>query len=353
MPPSLSRRSGFAPRFGQALASLFACAALFAGAGCSSRAVTPTTLSGAAADPTVAPKSAAAPDPAAAAPSADPAAGNASLGDAAAEPVTPLAALAQNISDELAAALRQASATAATLEQLRSAGQTDRATISGMLRQIVEASPDVFGASAVWQPDAYDGRDADFAVADLQNPDTGQFVVYWARAADGSVMQSKVNHTKLVARSSWLSPMTSGKPYVSEPYTFAIADTVFVAATVSVPILDPTGISAEPLGVYSLDVPLHSVLAGLRPEAMPKKSRIILVDRNNDLAADSDPSWRPGGGIVAPGEPFASYLADARGDPTLKLLIAWDHKEYQLTAAPVVFNGTLRVWRLMMLTQTK
>lgn len=352
MSPSLSR-TGFARRLGQALAL----AALLAAAGCSSQQVTPTTLSGAAADPTAAPKPAPADDPAAVAQAnaapADAASGDAASGDAGAPPEAPLAALAQRISDELAAALQQARDTAATLEKLRSEGKTERAAISEMLRGIVDASPDVFGASAVWQPDAYDGRDADFAVADLQNPDTGQFVVYWARAADGSVKQSKVNHTKLVARSSWLSPMTSGKPYVSEPYSFAIADVAFVAATISVPILDPTGIMAEPLGVYSLDVPLHSVLAGLRPEALPKNSRIILVDRNNDLAADSDPSWQPGGGIIAPSQPFAAYLADARGDPNLKLRIAWDRKEFDLAVAPVMFNDTLRVWRLMMLTRTK
>lgn len=265
-------------------------------------------------------------------------------------PPSPLAQAAQNISDELATRLRSAIETAAMLEKIRSAGQTDRIAASDLLRNMIESTPDILGVSTVWQPDAYDGRDAEFATADLQNPDTGQFVVYWARGADGTIRQSKVNHTALVAKGSWLSPMTTGNPYVSEPYSFAVANVSYVAATISAPILDPTGISPEPLGVFSIDVPLNSVGASLRAGDLPKGARIVLVDRNNDLAADSDPAWQPGSGISAPGEPFATYLVESRGDPTMKLSIEWANKEYELAVAPVTFNGDQRIWRLMMLT---
>ena len=276
-------------------------------------------------------------------------------GDQIAAPIaiSPVAQIAQSITDELSVAARQATATAATLEQLRTAGQTDRAAASDFVRGIVESSPDILGASTVWQPDAYDGRDVDFAVVDLQNPDTGQFLVYWARGADGSIKQAKINHTKLVAKGSWLSPMTSGRPYVSEPYSFAIAGVSRISATISVPILDPTGVIPEPLGVYSIDIPLHSVEAGLQSESLPKDARVILVDRNNDLATDSDPAWQPGSGLAAPGEPFASYLIESRGDPTMDITIEWSRKIYRLAVAPVLFNGDQRIWRLMMLTPSK
>lgn len=267
--------------------------------------------------------------------------------------LSPVAQIAQNISDELAERVRQATETAAMLEQMRTAGQTDRVAAGNVLRGIIEAAPEILGVSTVWQPDAYDGRDADFAIADPQNPDTGQFSIYWARGDDGVIKQAKVNLTKLVAKGSWMTPMTTGKAYVTEPYAFTVAGTPYIAATISVPILDPTGVSPGPLGVYSIDVPLQSVAAGLRSGTLPKNVRIILVNRNNVLAADSDPAWQPGTGFEVPGEPFASYLIESRGDPTMNITIEWTNKEYELAVAPVLFDTDQRIWRLMMLTQVK
>lgn len=272
---------------------------------------------------------------------------------AAAAALAPVAQIAQSITDELAERVRQATETAAMLEQIRTAGQTDRIAAGNILRGIIDASPDILGVSAVWQPDAYDGRDADFATTDLQNPDTGQFAVYWARGDDGVIKQAKVNLTKLVAKGSWMTPLTTSRAYVTEPYAFAVAGTPYIAATISVPILDPTGVAPGPLGVYSIDVPLHSVAAGLRSGTLPKNVRIILVNRNNILAADSDPAWQPGTGFEVPGEPFASYLIESRGDPTMKISIEWTNREYELAVAPVLFNADQRIWRLMMLTEVK
>ena len=230
----------------------------------------------------------------------------------AARPPSPLAQAAQNISDELAtSAERHQDGGDAGEDPQRRADRPHR-------RQRLAAQHDQIDArysyvSTVWQPDAYDGRDAEFATADLQNPDTGQFVVYWARVRTALSAVEGQPH-RAGGEGVVAVPDDDGQPHVSEPYSFAVANVSYVAATISAPILDPTGISPEPLGVFSIDVPLNSVGANLRAGDLPKGARIVLVDRNNDLAADSDPAWQPGSGISAPGEPFATYLVRSRGD---------------------------------------
>ncbi len=64
--------------------------------------------------------------------------------------------------------------------------ELDREHIITMLKHVLEHNPNFVGISTLWEPDAFDGKDAMFA--DKPGHDqTGQFMPYWSRDAQGTI----------------------------------------------------------------------------------------------------------------------------------------------------------------------
>src|SRR5690242_11251899 len=67
------------------------------------------------------------------------------------------------VRDEINGALREAAAIAAAFEAWQRAGIVDRELYKAALRRFMEQHVDYLGLFAAWEPDALDGRDAEFA----------------------------------------------------------------------------------------------------------------------------------------------------------------------------------------------
>ncbi len=70
----------------------------------------------------------------------------------------------------------------AAFKALLALGIRDRSTFAGLLRQTLDARPEILSAWTVWEPNALDGRDAVFRHAPGHDA-TGRFIACWHRAA--------------------------------------------------------------------------------------------------------------------------------------------------------------------------
>lgn len=75
-----------------------------------------------------------------------------------------------------------------TLTSLRALGVTSRDLVSGVLRGALEANPGWLAVWTAWEPDAFDGRDAEHQHA-AGHDDTGRYVPYIHRSRGGTQLE--------------------------------------------------------------------------------------------------------------------------------------------------------------------
>ncbi len=153
---------------------------------------------------------------------------------------------------------------ASVLETMKQGGDTDRAKTGEVIRHMLESNPDVLALWTGWEPDAFDGRDADFVNADGYDA-TGRFVPYWVRGGDGKISTTALTDYATPGPGDYYQlPFTQRKTVVIEPYPYAIDGKDVLITSVSKPVV----IGGKTVGVAGLDLSLQdtsAALAAVRP----------------------------------------------------------------------------------------
>ena len=169
----------------------------------------------------------------------------------------------RRVGADLAAAFSTSQALADSLVVQHRAGGLSRATAAQVLQQQLQSHPEWVGMGTLWEPQAFDGRDADFVDAEAHDA-TGRFMSYWAWQ-DGAPVQDVLKGYDVPGDGDWyLRPRELKRQAVSEPYRYEIGGKQVLMTTLSTPVLD----NSQFLGVVTVDVGLAALqerLAALRP----------------------------------------------------------------------------------------
>ncbi len=116
-------------------------------------------------------------------------------------------------------------------------GNVGRDAVEGMMRSVLEANPDFYGAWCAFEPNAFDGKDSDFVKADSFHDETGRFIPYWYRE-DGKIVSGPVvAYNAPSPDSDWYTiPLKTGKPFITPPTTYKIGGKDVMLVSVCVPI---------------------------------------------------------------------------------------------------------------------
>jgi methyl-accepting chemotaxis protein len=121
-----------------------------------------------------------------------------------------------------------------------------RKQVNAILKSTLEREPRLNGTYNAWEPNAVDGRDADFAGKQQTDADaTGRFVPYWTRGADGHIAvqplveyDSRDLHPNGVMKGGWyIGPKETGHESVLAPLPYIVQGKNVWLATLSVPII--------------------------------------------------------------------------------------------------------------------
>src|SRR5262245_11357947 len=99
-----------------------------------------------------------------------------------------------------AESVRRAEHLAGIFSSFKALGLTDRALFNDILQSVLRANPRLLGAWTVWEPDALDGRDAEFIGAEGHDR-TGRFIPFWHRL--GGEIQLEPNTEYDNPESAW------------------------------------------------------------------------------------------------------------------------------------------------------
>ncbi|WCK04621.1 methyl-accepting chemotaxis protein [Agrobacterium tumefaciens] len=156
-----------------------------------------------------------------------------------------------------------ANSLASVLEAMKQSGNADRSLADQIIQHTVADNPDILGLWTGWEPNAFDGKDADF-VNSQGHDATGRYIPYWVRSG------GKISNTALVDYATagpgdyYQLPFTLKKTVVIEPYSYAIDGKEVLITSVAKPVM----IDGKPAGVAGLDLSLEETgkaLSTVRP----------------------------------------------------------------------------------------
>ncbi len=243
---------------------------------------------------------------------------------------------AQRIAAEIAVAADTGTSLANSFRVQRTLGSLDRTAADAVIRAQLEAHPQWLGMGTLWEPDAFDGKDADFVGSDGHD-DSGRFMTWWAWQ-NGTLVREPLSDYEKPGDGDWnLKPRETRAQAVVEPYYYPVAGKDTLMTTVATPILE----GDRYLGVVTVDFTLAALqarIAAMRPMDVGHATLLspagsVMASRN---AADvgkvrDDAATRAMLAAVAKGETVSGEV-DFNGEKELQVFVP-----LRVGSAPQVF----------------
>ncbi len=232
---------------------------------------------------------------------------------------------------------------AATSLAMKSTGLTDRSAQDALLKAVLEKHPDILGTYTAWEPNALDGKDADYAGKD-GNDASGRYIPYWNRGTGKVIREVLVDYDKPGAGDYYQRPKTEGRAVAMEPYVYPIAgkDVLMTSFT------RPLTIDGQFVGIAGVDVDLgtlNETLSAIKPfktglVALISKTGLV-VSYPNAKAEGKAMKDFDAGTAQAAAQAIANnktVQVDAKGP---------DGRPWRYLASPIAAAGTQDTWAVV------
>ncbi len=157
-----------------------------------------------------------------------------------------------------------ASSMAELLATLSQAGVKDRDLINKILKDQLQARPNTLALWTAWEPNALDGRDAEFVNRKPDHDATGRYIPYWVRSGDKIIVEPLVDYDKPGAGDYYLLTKKNNPLTFLEPYLYPVDGKTVLLTSIVQPIPNKTG--SQFLGVAGIDVSLDAFSEALSKE---------------------------------------------------------------------------------------
>ncbi|WP_207458707.1 methyl-accepting chemotaxis protein [Azospirillum sp. SYSU D00513] len=174
---------------------------------------------------------------------------------------------------------------AASVAGLKSAGPVDRAQLNAWMKAVTEANPEFLGVWIGMEPNALDGRDADFTGTPGSDA-TGRFLSYWNRASGTVALEPLTGYADQGADGAYYHrSLTSKRPVLIEPYNYQIAGKSMLVVSLTMPIIE----NGRAIGVAGVDMSTDGLSAALATVKPFGTGSIYLISNEGSWAAYSKP----------------------------------------------------------------
>jgi methyl-accepting chemotaxis protein len=124
---------------------------------------------------------------------------------------------------------------------------------AAMTQATIRGNADFIGGAVTWEPNALDGKDADYAGKGPEYDATGRYMPYYTRNADGTMHVEPIVWPTTPGANDWYDiPKRTGKVFFTEPYTYPVNGKDVMMASLVAPIL----VKGEFRGTASADFQL-------------------------------------------------------------------------------------------------
>ncbi len=154
----------------------------------------------------------------------------------------------------------------ASVQQTRGAQRPlSRDQIDDLVKGGLNNNPDFIGSTVTWEPNALDGRDAEFAGQKPRFDDTGRAMPYWFRTPDGKLTVEPIVFVSTPGGNDWYDvPKRTLRPLFAEPYLYPVNGKDVLMSSLVAPIVIDGQFKGVTTADFTLDR-LGQLLASVNP----------------------------------------------------------------------------------------
>jgi methyl-accepting chemotaxis protein len=207
-----------------------------------------------------------------------------------------------------------------------------------MLKKVLEENPSFLGTWTLWEPNAFDGLDAEYANTSLHD-ETGRFIPYWVRTGDAIDGVAIIDYETPGLNDWYAIPRETKHETIIPPYFYPIDGVDVMMTSLSVPVVENgrfygvTGVDLRIDFVQSLVDQINLYDGTAQAVLFTDQGTLVAVHNQPELALQpADTLYGDFESIrasLATGEAFSSQSPDGR---------------YLRVFAPVDFGSTGTQW---------
>jgi methyl-accepting chemotaxis protein len=203
---------------------------------------------------------------------------------------------------------------------------------------LVDENPDLLGMTLVFEPNALDGRDADFVGHPYAEANSGRFATYVYRDDKQKIGVEKLDMTDPAAKVWYVGPRDAGRTLLTPSYSDNIGGGETLITTVATPIR----LNGKVIGATGVDFALAHISTTIGALKPFETGSVSLIDGSGQWLANPD------GQLLGKkaDDPSVLQLAElARREGLAERIL--DGGVYQ-AAIPVAFPGIEETWLLVL-----
>ncbi|MBD9373374.1 methyl-accepting chemotaxis protein [Rhizobium sp. ARZ01] len=172
-----------------------------------------------------------------------------------------------------------------SLYAMKEAGVPSREGADALLHKLMVDNPFALGVSTGWEPNAFDGKDAEYANKPGHDA-TGRYIPYFPRSGDAIAHEALVDYDKEGAGDYYQVPKRTGKELLAEPYSYSINGKDVLMSSFMVPL----ALDGKFVGVAGVDLALNSLAADMAKLKPLGDGFVALFSQNGAVVSHPDTS---------------------------------------------------------------
>lgn len=217
-----------------------------------------------------------------------------------------------------------------------------RDQVNGMLAQVLEDNPNFLGTYTLWEPNAFDGLDAQYVNAPAHD-ETGRFIPYWVRGDEEEFFVEALLEYETEGIGDWyLLPRETKQEQVLDPFLYPIQDVNVLLTSLVTPIV----VDGQFYGIAGVDLKIDS-LQQLTEDAniFNGTGRMVLISNNGTLVGATGHPELVGQSVTELSENYIDDLDDIQQGEAFTRQYGDDLAVF----VPIVFGNTKTPWSVNIL----
>ncbi|MCL2188630.1 MAG: methyl-accepting chemotaxis protein [Defluviitaleaceae bacterium] len=173
---------------------------------------------------------------------------------------------------------------ALVVEHIRLHSENPRHEVVDILVNILENEPDLQGIWTVWEPDAFDGRDADFINYNEHHDITGNFVPYIYRQGGRIASSAMQLHNDPVDGMFYLGAKQTRRPFITDPYSYPVEGVPTMMYSLAIPLFNDGAFA----GVVGADFSLQRVSDKMNAIDILEDGYVFVLSHDGNVVTHPD-----------------------------------------------------------------
>ncbi len=152
-----------------------------------------------------------------------------------------------------------------------------RGYVIDMISDVVMSNDAIVAAWTGWEPNAYDGLDADYAGQSFYDA-SGRFVPYVYKSGGGVSVEALADYE---TGDFYVGARDTGKPYMTDPYPYSVGGTEILMCSISIPLVKDGKVA----GVFGADIDLSDFTSLMRSASILGEGYMVVLSPGGYTAA--------------------------------------------------------------------